>query len=48
MAAADHLKTFGVVDVTDSFCWNSPFGSRKPAGQQCALNSVVQPSFDQS
>jgi len=35
-AALDHLKTFGVVDVTDSFCWNSPFGSRKLAGQQCA------------
>jgi len=36
MSAPDQHKTFGVIDETDSFCWNPPFGSRKLAGRQFA------------
>ena len=31
-AAHDQLETFGVADVANSFCWDSPFASRRPVG----------------
>lgn len=42
LAAADHSKTFSIVDGSVSFCRNPPFRSRKLAGRLCALMSVVR------
>ena len=41
LAVRDQLKTFGVVDGSDGYCWNPSFGSLKPAARQWAPISVV-------
>jgi len=41
-AGLDQLKTLGVVDITDSFCWNLPFGFVQTGP------SAMRPTFDRS
>lgn len=44
-AAADQHKTFGIVDVSVSFCRNPLFGSRNLADRLGALKRLRLPKF---